>query len=63
MSRRVGNPPIFRAGAKIQRHAWKAHGMAFSAEEALAVMLRFELGEHEVRRRPAQVGGGCALDS
>jgi predicted small metal-binding protein len=29
--------------AEVQRHAWEAHGMSFSADEALAVLLRLEL--------------------
>lgn len=29
----------------VRRHAWDAHGISFSTEEALAVLLRFELEE------------------
>jgi hypothetical protein len=29
--------------AEVRRHASAAHGISFSAEEALAVLLRFEL--------------------
>lgn len=29
--------------AEVRRHAWEAHGISFSAEEALVVLLRFEL--------------------
>lgn len=29
--------------AEVRRHAWDAHGIPFSSEEALAVLLRFEL--------------------
>ena len=29
--------------AEIQRHAWTAHGIAFTLEESLAVILRSEL--------------------
>ena len=29
--------------AEVRRHAWDAHGIAFSIEEALAVLLRLEL--------------------
>ena len=29
--------------AEVRRHAWEAHGISFSTEEALAVLLRFEL--------------------
>ena len=29
--------------AEIRRHAWEAHGVAFTDEEALAVILRHEL--------------------
>ena len=32
-----------RQVADVRRHAWEAHGISFSAEEALAVLLRFEL--------------------
>lgn len=31
---------------EIKRHAWKAHGIAFSTEQVLAIMLRFELNLH-----------------
>lgn len=29
--------------AEVRRHAWEAHGISFSTEEALAVLLRMEL--------------------
>jgi hypothetical protein len=29
--------------AEVRRHAWEAHGVSFSTEEALAVLLRMEL--------------------
>ena len=29
--------------AEIRRHAWEAHSISFSTEEALAVLLRLEL--------------------
>jgi predicted small metal-binding protein len=29
--------------AEVRRHAWEAHGISFSTEEALAVLLRLEL--------------------
>ena len=32
-----------RQVAEVRRHAWQAHGMSFSTEEALAVLLRGEL--------------------
>jgi hypothetical protein len=32
-----------RQVAEVRRHAWEAHGISFSAEEALAVLLRLEL--------------------
>ena len=32
-----------RRVAEVRRHAWEAHGISFSAEEALAVLLRLEL--------------------
>lgn len=34
-----------RQVAEVRRHAWEAHGISFSAEEALAVLLRLELDE------------------
>ena len=30
---------------EVRRHAWEAHGISFSTEEALAVLLRLELEE------------------
>jgi predicted small metal-binding protein len=33
--------------AEVRRHALKAHGVAFSAEEALVVLLRSELESSE----------------
>ena len=32
-----------RGVAEVRRHAWEAHGVSFSTEEALAVLLRLEL--------------------
>lgn len=32
--------------AKVQRHAWEAHGMALSHDEALVVAFRAELREN-----------------
>lgn len=29
--------------AEVRRHAWEAHGISFSTEDALAVLLRLEL--------------------
>jgi len=34
-----------RRSLKVRRHAWEAHGISFSTEEALAVLLRLELEE------------------
>jgi predicted small metal-binding protein len=31
--------------AEVRRHAWEAHGISFSTEEGLAVLLRLELDE------------------
>jgi predicted small metal-binding protein len=42
--------------AEIKRHAWDAHGIAFSKEEALTVVLRFELNLHGARRGPHAEG-------
>jgi predicted small metal-binding protein len=36
-----------RQVAEVRRHAWEAHGISFSTEEALAVLLRRELELHE----------------
>jgi Protein of unknown function (DUF1059) len=36
-----------RRVAEVRRHAWEAHGISFSTEEALAVLLRLELDERE----------------
>lgn len=33
--------------AEVRRHALEAHGISFSAEEALAVLVRFELDVDE----------------
>ena len=32
-----------RQVAEVRRHAWEAHGISFSIQEALAVLLRIEL--------------------
>jgi hypothetical protein len=39
-----------RQVADVCRHAWEAHGISFSTEEALAVLLRsqLDLGEREL---------------
>ena len=34
---------VLRQVAEVRRHAWEAHGISFSTEEALAVLLRGEL--------------------
>jgi hypothetical protein len=34
-----------RAVAEVHRHAWEAHGMALSAEQALLLAFRAELDE------------------
>jgi hypothetical protein len=36
-----------RQVAEVRRHAWEAHGISFSTEEALTVLLRFELEPDE----------------
>jgi hypothetical protein len=36
-----------RQVAEVRRHAWQAHGISFSTEEALAVLLRLELEPDE----------------
>jgi predicted small metal-binding protein len=36
-----------RQVAEVRRHAWEAHGISFSSEEALAVLLRLELEVEE----------------
>jgi predicted small metal-binding protein len=35
--------------AEVRRHAWEAHGIPFSTEEALAVLLRLELELDEMK--------------
>lgn len=37
-----------RQVAEVRRHAWQAHGISFSPEEALAVLLRLELEPDEM---------------
>jgi len=32
--------------AEVRRHAWEAHGMALSRDEALVLAFRAELSEH-----------------
>jgi predicted small metal-binding protein len=39
-----------RQVAEVRRHAWDAHGISFSTEEALAVLLRLELEPDETDR-------------
>jgi predicted small metal-binding protein len=41
-----------RQVAEVRRHAWEAHGISFSTEEALAVLLRLELDEGTPARLP-----------
>lgn len=36
-----------RKVAEVRRHAWEAHGISFSTEEALAVLLRMDLALEE----------------
>ena len=36
-----------RQVAEVRRHAWEAHGVVFSTEEALAVLLRIDLEVYE----------------
>jgi hypothetical protein len=56
-----------RQVAEVRRHAWEGHGIAFSTEEALAVLLRWELAFSEreptgaaMRRASNQTEGGGA---
>jgi hypothetical protein len=42
---RVGARSEQRQVAEVRWHAWEAHGISFSTEEALAVLLRLELDE------------------
>jgi hypothetical protein len=41
-----------RQVAEVRRHAWEAHGISFSTEEALAVLLRLELDDGVPGRLP-----------
>lgn len=43
--------------AEVRRHALQAHGIAFSAEEALAVLLRAELEPNGEPRTQARKEG------
>ena len=38
--------------AEVRRHAWEAHGISFSPEEALVVLLRLELDDGAPARLP-----------
>lgn len=56
-----------RQVAEVRRHAWEAHGISFSTEEALAVLLRWDLALSEreptgvaMRRASNQTEGGDA---
>jgi hypothetical protein len=40
--------------SKVQRHAWEAHGMALSSDQALLLTFRAELGETAWPRRSAR---------
>lgn len=40
-------PTERRQVAEVRQHAWRAHGISFSIEEALAVLLRGELELNE----------------
>jgi hypothetical protein len=42
---RLGAGTEQRQVTEVRRHAWEAHGISFSSEEALAVLLRIELEE------------------
>ncbi len=42
---RLGAGTEHRQVAEVRRHAWEAHGISFSTEEALAVLLRLELDD------------------
>ena len=49
-----------RRVAEVRRHAWEAHGIAFSAEEALAVVLRLEPELDDVAASGAAAVGDTA---
>jgi Protein of unknown function (DUF1059) len=42
--------------AAVQRHAWEAHGMALSSEQALLLAFRAELNEPTPPRKSAGEG-------
>ena len=44
---RLGTRTEQRQVAEVRRHAWEAHGISFSSEEALVVLLRLELEPDE----------------
>ena len=48
-----------RQVAEVRRHAWEAHGISFSTEEALAVLLRLELEVED----DAPAGSATASDT
>jgi predicted small metal-binding protein len=50
-----------RQVAEVRRHAWEAHGISFSTEEALAALLRLELERGETE--PADSGHGRRHDT
>jgi hypothetical protein len=46
-----------RQVAEVRRHAWEAHGISFSAGEALAVLFRLELELDERAPRDRAITG------
>ena len=49
-----------RQVAEVRRHAWQAHGIAFSAEEALAVIRRLDPELDDAAASGAAAVGGPA---
>jgi hypothetical protein len=49
---------------QIQRHAWEAHGMSLSAEQALLLAFRGELSETAwLRRLASEAAGDTSRDT
>jgi len=53
---RLRAPTEGRQIAEVRAHAWVAHGISFSTEEALAVLLRLELDVDEEQSARAAMG-------
>jgi hypothetical protein len=52
-----------RLVAEVQRHAWEAHGMALSSEQALLLAFRAELSQKAWPRAQATEADGPSADA